>query len=339
MSPLKFLEPLFQALLWFLKNLWLWMLVLLGFYLSSNICMIQPDEVAVVLRYGQLQGRGSPQALHPPGLLWALPKPIDTVIRIPKTRIFELDIRGLHTTALQNSGKPVSFLARGGLDPEKVGYALTGDGNILHLQFILRYDLQAPIQYVFDFDDPETLMRNVLMGALIDEIGSRSVDDVLSKERSALIADALAQSQLELDQLGLGVRLVSLEMVDLAPPYAVKEDFEAVQSAEIEAQTAIQKAKEYKATQLPLARTQRAEAISEAKEDATKILSTATAETDAFLQLEQEVRTNSTVSHERLYREGLENILSDVGQLRFIPPPSGFRYPSDFRLQVEMNPR
>ena len=339
MNPVQFLKPLIQALFWGLKYLWLWMLILLGLYLSSNICMIQPDEVAVVLRYGQLQGRGTPQAIHPSGLLWALPKPIDTVIRIPKTRTFELDIRGLHTTAMQEEGKPVSFLARGGLDPEQVGYALTGDGNILHIQLILRYEISEPISYTFDFDQPEVIMRNVLMGALIDEIGSRSVDHVLSKERSMLIAQALEQSQQELDRLGLGVRLVSLEMVDLVPPYAVKEEFEAVQSAEIEAQTTIQKAREYKATQLPLARTQRAEAISEAKEESTKILSAANAETDAFLQLAEELRRNPEVTYERLYREGLENILSDVGQLRFIPPPSGPRYPSDFRLQVEMNPR
>ena len=48
---------------------------------------------------------------------------------------------------------------------------------------------------------PETIMRNVLTGALIDEIGSRSVDDVLSKERSALISDAVAQGQQELDRI------------------------------------------------------------------------------------------------------------------------------------------
>lgn len=339
MSFSQFLAPLIHALFWWLKYLWLWMLVLLGLYVSSNICMIQPDEVAVVLRYGELQGRGSPQAIHPPGLLWALPKPIDTVIRIPKTRVFEMDIRGLHTTAQQELGKPVSFLARGGLDPEQVGYVLTGDGNILHIQLILRYELREPIAFTFDFDDPEQLMRNVLMGALVEAVGARSVDHVLSKERSAVIAQAVAAAQSELDQLGLGVNLVSLEMVDLVPPYAVKDEFEAVQSAEIDAQTAIQRAREYQATQLPLARTQRAEAISEAKEEATRIQSTAAAETEAFLQLAEEVRLNPRVVYERLYREGLENILSDVGQLRFIPPPSGSTYPSDFRVQVEMDPR
>ena len=173
--------------------------------------------MAVVLRYGQLQGRGTPQAIHPPGLLWALPKPIDTVVRIPKTRVFEMDIRGLHTTAMQESDKPVSFLARGGLDPEKVGYALTGDGNILHLQFILRYDLQDPISYVFDFDSPETIMRNVLMGALIDELDLALL--MMFCQRNAVRCfGCCTQGQQELDQLGLGVRLVSLKWLILHRP-------------------------------------------------------------------------------------------------------------------------
>ena len=129
-------------------------------------------------------------------------------------------------------------------------------------------------------------------------------------------------------------------MVDLAPPYAVKEEFEAVQSAEIDAQTTIQKAKEYKATQTfrlpepsgqkpfskPRKRPQKSclPPLLKPKFSFTPLLR-------RYSGTQRSAQSDSTV---RDWKISCQMWTS----LRFIPPPSGPRYPSDFRLQVEMIP-
>jgi modulator of FtsH protease HflK len=301
--------------------------------------MIQPDEVALILRGGQIKDSGTPQALHEPGLLFALPKPIDTVVRIPVTKIFEIEIRGLHYSAKQEEDEPVSFMSRGGLDPEKIGYVISGDGNVLHLQLTVRYEVIDPVSYRFDHEDPQDLLRSIMMSSVTYEVGRRAVDDILSDGRTEMIKDVKTRAQLRIEAVGLGLEVVSVELVDLVPPYAVRDEFEAVQSASIDSETSLQKAREYRASQLPLARSRRSSSISEAKEYAMEILAEARSESKAFLVMVDAYYKEPKVTKERLYRESLEEIFSDIGQLRFVPPPIGQKYPSDFRIQVEMDPR
>lgn len=328
--PLEWaLQLIFRFLHW-----WLGLLFLL--YLGSGITIIQPDEVALVYRFGSLQGKGTAQAIKQSGLLFALPKPIDQVQRIATQKVVEQELLGLHFSSGQKEGQPLSFLSSSGIDPEKVGYVLTGDGNVVHISLLLNYQVIDPVVFAIKLEALDEILPNIIQSATIREIGALEVDRVLSDGRQELLKRITNRAQSELDRLSIGVKIVSLEAKDLVPPYQVKDDFTAVQSADIEKQTTIQKAREYQTAELPKAETKKNNDVQAAKGYARTVKAKATAEADVFTQLTLEAQKNPAVVWTRLHREGLDKSLSDVGRIQFIPPPSfkGF-YQEGFRINIE----
>ena len=287
-----------------------------------------------MLRFGALQNKGTAQSVNPPGLLWALPKPMDEVLRIKIKKVYQQEIKGLHFTAQQTEGQPLTFLSSSSLDPERVGYALTGDGNVIHLSFIANYQITDPVAYGLYLADSSRQIQLAVQSVAVQQIGGLSVDSILSDGRQKLVESIAEQSQQRLDEWQVGVTLASLEVVDLVPPYQVKSDFNSVQSAYIEAQTLVQKSEEYNVAQIPLAESEQTKALQEAKSYAAQILAEARAGASAFERLLEEYRKNPSVVEERLYREGIERTLKDVGRVQFLPPPQQNRYQDGFRVTV-----
>jgi len=48
----------------------------------SGVFTVEPNEVAIVLRFGKPVGTGADQLLKP-GLHWAFPYPVDEIVRVP----------------------------------------------------------------------------------------------------------------------------------------------------------------------------------------------------------------------------------------------------------------
>ena len=88
-SELLLFKPVRVGLTWIVRHLAWWLLFLFVLYLGSGITIVQPDEVAVVYRFGQLRNAGTAQAVAQPGMLLALPKPFERVERIPVQKVFE----------------------------------------------------------------------------------------------------------------------------------------------------------------------------------------------------------------------------------------------------------
>ena len=122
----------------------------------------------------------------------------------------------------------------------------------------------------------------------------------------------------------LGVSIVSLEVLDLKVPSAVRSDFQSVQSAVVDAQTLAQEAKAYRAEKIPKARSWASNETNAAQSDALSQIALARAESSAFLAL---ITDDPTLLKTRIYRERLKTIFSDIGSVRFVPPPpkSGMR--------------
>ena len=322
------LEPLADRLF---RLLPVWIGLLFAAWLVSGVTIVRADEVALVLRFGALVNAGTAQAVHEPGLLVAMPKPIGDVVRVPVRKVFEVELRELHFRRGAADALPSS---PEGADPREVGYAVTGDRNIVHAAMVARYQIADPVAYTFGIADPERLLGRVVVDELGRAIGSRTVDAVLTDGRADLVDDVARASQARLDALGAGLSLVSLELEDLAPPPQVQDEFAAVQSASIQAQTLVQRAREYEAELLPAARSIRTTQMSDAEADAALMVGTARGEAEAFRSLAVEVQRNPRVVRDRLYRERLGTSLKRAGQVQFIPPPAGGRY-DGFRVTVK----
>jgi len=125
-------------------------LLLFAIFWCSGITMIQANEIALVLRFGNLVGSDTSEQVRPPGLLLAWPYPIDRVIRIPIKEERELTIDRLQLRDPQNPSSQ--------LDPILDGYVLCGDQHILQTRVRVKYRIDDPVAFQFHSADPERLL-------------------------------------------------------------------------------------------------------------------------------------------------------------------------------------
>jgi membrane protease subunit HflK len=300
-----------------------WVAAMALLYALSGISVIQADEVAVVLRWGRLLGDTPALQQHGPGLLFALPRPIDEVVRVKARHVAQLPIETL------SAGLAFAEL----LDPLTVGYALTGDQNVVHVAMVARYRIRDPADWAFYGPPAEEILRVEVTAAMMRSLGEKGVDVVLSEGREALVAAATRRAQAGLDAAHAGLALVSLELIELRPPRALAADFEAVQSAFIEATTNRKNAQAYALDVVPSAQAAANAAAQAARAGAAAARARARGEAEAFLALAARVRADPKVVRVRLYRDAVERAFGNARSVRWVPPPVDGRY-HGMRVQI-----
>lgn len=325
-------EPIARLLdaAWQRMHWWVGAMALL--YLLSGITIIRPDEVAVVLRWGKLVGATPALQQHGPGLMFAFPRPMDRIVRVQVKRVREFFVDTLALTA-GSDGEDDAPSDSSTLDPLTQGYALTGDQNIVHVAMVARYRVRDPAEWAFYGARPEDALRVEVTAAMVRSLGEMGVDRVLSDGRKALIATATRRAQAGLDAAHAGLELSSLELTSLSPPMALAANFDAVQSAFIEAETAKKLAQAYAEGAIPQAQAGADLIAQSARAAETSALAAARGEAAAFLALNKEYRANPAVVRERLYRDAVERAIVGAGTVRWIPPPIGGSY-KGFRITL-----
>ncbi|HEY0462765.1 MAG TPA: protease modulator HflK [Polyangiaceae bacterium] len=331
--------------LWQRMHWWVGAMGLL--YAGSGFCIIRPDEVAVILRWGKLVGPTPALQQHGPGLLFAFPRPIDQVVRVQTKHISELTVTALAAgdgkvapadvaPAASGEAAPAPGVVpenRNTLDPLSNGYALTGDRNIIHVEMIARYRVKDPGQWAFYGPETKQVLRVEIAAAMVRSLGEMGVDRVLADGRKTLIATAMRRAQLGLDKAHSGIELSSLELTRLAPPRALARDFEEVQSAFIDAETKRKNAQAFAQRVVPKAQADTDSALQSARAAAAIDLANAKGDADAFLALEDEYAANTSVVRERLYRDAVERALS-AAEVRWVPPSEGGRNSGSLRISL-----
>jgi modulator of FtsH protease HflK len=301
---------------WSRMHWWIGAMALL--YAVSGITVIRADEVAVVERWGRLVGATRATQEHGPGLLFAFPKPVDQVVRVKTKHVSQVSIETLESPPRWEGAETY---------PIEVGYALSGDQNVVHVAMTARYRVRDPAEWAFYGPRAEDILRVEVTAAMVRSLGEMGVDRVLAEGRKELIATASRRAQAGLDAAHSGLELVSLELTLLAPPRALAKDFDAVQSAYIETETKKKDALAYAQDVVPRGHAEADAAVQAARAEAATARARARGEAEAFLALEREYRANPVVVRERLYRDAVEKAIGRAQEVRWIPPPpTGGRY-------------
>lgn len=310
-----------------------WVATMAILYAFSGITIVKSDEAAVILRWGRLVGDTPALQQHGPGLLFAFPRPVDQIVRVPVKHVYEVSV-----TTLANSPddpEPEAQLppSESSLDPVSQGYALTGDQNIVQLDMVARYRVRDPADWAFYGPSIDRALRVEVTAAMVRSLGEMGVDRVLSDGRKDLISIASRRVQAGPDAAHAGIELTSLELTRLAPPLAVVRDFDAVQSAFIGAETKRKEARAFAETVIPQAQAEANSGLQSARGAADSDLAIAKGRADAFRALDREYRTNPVVVRERLYRDAVETAIAAAGKVRWVPPPLGGNY-RGFRITL-----
>lgn len=176
MSRSKALPAIFQGLDAGLRMFRWVVLVLLAFFFASGITMVQPNNIALVLRFGKLEGKTPAAQIKQPGLLLALPHPIDRVIQVPVREEGEVTTEEVW----KSLDEKVKNLV---IDPIKEGYCLTGDQNIVQAKITVKYKISDPIAYQFWVADPEGILKDAILASLTQTVSSWKVNDVFRLRR------------------------------------------------------------------------------------------------------------------------------------------------------------
>jgi modulator of FtsH protease HflK len=340
----QFVAPLSRLLDGAWQRMHWWVGIMAVLYLLSGITVVRSDEVAVILRWGHLVGDVPALQEHGPGLLFAFPRPVDEVVRVQVKRVWEVPVS---TLAAGLYSAPTSETPKGGpvpegededdeagatpvstetLDPLTQGYALTGDENIVHVDMVARYRVRDPAEWAFYGPKSEDVLRVEVSAGMVRSLGEMGVDRVLSDGRKDLIATAARRAQAGLDASHSGLELSSLELTRLSPPFALAEDFDAVQSSFIGAETSKKDAQAYAESVIPTAQSAADAMLQAARGTASYDLATANGDSEAFRALDREYRANPGVVRERLYRDAVDQALKNASKVRWVPPPVGGSY-------------
>jgi membrane protease subunit HflK len=190
---------------------------------------------------------------------------------------------------------------------------ITGDYNIVNVDFFVEYKISNPERYLFSSNDPELILRNLIQSQVRNVVGSTSVDAVLTDGKENIqmqVKDLVTQILAEYD---IGLTLIDVRIQDSEPPTRdVIEAFKAVETAKQQAETVVNDAKAYQNAKLPEAQAQADKLIQNAQYLKQKRINEAIEAVAMFEAMYAEYAQNPEITRSRMYYEAISQILPDV---------------------------
>ncbi len=275
--------------------------ILVGWLVWTAHYTVQANEQAVLLRFGEAVG------IRGPGLHFKLPFGID---RVKKVAVKE---KKREEFGFRTEQAGVETRYREGTTPlQDEARMLTGDLNILNIQWIVRYRVSDIRDYFFNIRVPVATVRDVSEAVMRLVVGDRSVDEALTTGRVEIQEEAKQRMQERLNKYGAGIQVVNVRLKDVSPPEDVKGAFNRVNQARQEKETIINEARAEVNSKIPEARGQKQRTIEEAKGYAQQRVNEAKGDVARFTALLAEYKQAPEVTAQRIYLEAMGTRLEQV---------------------------
>ena len=268
-------------------------------FLFSTFYSVSAESVGVVQRFGRYDRTTQP------GLHFKLPAGIESVTKVPVTRIMseEFGFRtakpGIRTTRSEQALLQESLM-------------LTGDLNVVVADWIVQYKVRDPRAYLFNVRNVEETIRDVSEAAMRQVVGDRSVDGVLTVERMQVGEETALKMQEILDKYESGIQIVTVKLQDVTPPDQVKPAFNAVNEAKQEKEQMINEAMKDYNTIIPKASGDAERMVTEAEGYAIDRVNRAEGDATRFIDLWKQYTNAQDVTRRRLYMETMSDVLPKV---------------------------
>jgi len=190
---------------------------------------------------------------------------------------------------------------------------ITGDYNIVNVEFFVEYKISDPVQYLYSSNDPELILRNLIQSQVRNVVGSSTVDSVLTDGKENIQMQVKELVTKILAEYDIGLTLVDVRIQDSEPPTQdVVEAFKAVETAKQQAETVVNDAKAYKNAQLPQAEAQADQLLQNAEYLKQKRINEALEQVAMFDAMYAEYAENPEITRSRMYYEAISEILPGV---------------------------
>ncbi len=275
------------------------LILLVIIILWSSWYTVQPEETAIVQRFGRVQRSTGP------GLHFKIPLGIETVRLVPTARVLKEEF-GFRTA---EAGRQTRYA---GGDYSNESLMLTGDLNVIDVQWIVQFRVEDPVHYLFKVREQRETFRDVAEAVMRRVVGNRLGSDVLTVGRVAVASEVKEEMQKILSDYETGIRLVTVELQDVTPPDQVKPAFNEVNEARQDLERMVNQAQEQANKLIPKAAGEAKQAIAEAEGYATERVNQARGETARFTSVLAEYQRVPEVTRRRLYLEAMGVVLSEA---------------------------
>ncbi len=260
----------------------IFILVGLGIMAATSFYTVDQQEEALVLRFGEYSRTTLP------GLNMKFPYPVETVIKKKTREVKKYDIGGNNATSLM----------------------LTGDENIVDIDFTVLWRINNLEYFVFNVDETEVAVRAVAESAMREVVGKNELEKIITTERLNITIAVRDLMQKTLDEYQAGVEIVEVQLQKADPPEAgnVIDAFRDVVNAAQDAETIVNEATAYRNNVVPKARGQAAQIIQDAEAYKGRVTAEASGEAQRFKLVLEEYKRAPVVTRQRMYLETLEEV-------------------------------
>ena len=190
---------------------------------------------------------------------------------------------------------------------------ITGDYNIVNVDFFVEYKISDPVQYLYSSNNPEMILKNLIQSQVRNVVGSSSVDAVLTDGKENIQMQVKDLVSGILDEYDIGLTLIDVKIQDAEPPTnEVIEAFKAVETAKQQAETVLNDARAYQNAQLPQAQSQADKQIQNAEYLKQKRINEAYEQVAMFNAMYEEYARNPEITRSRMYYEAISEVLPGV---------------------------
>jgi len=268
---------------------------------TSSFYTVQPDERAVIKRFGRVIG------VADPGWHLRMPFGVDGVMRVATERVLKQEF-GFRSeqperNRTQFSGNPDESLM------------LTGDLNIIQVEWVVQYRIEDPVKYLYSMRDATKTLRDLSESVMRRIVGNRIGSDVLTVGRIEIASSARDEIQAAMQRYDNGIKVITVQLQDVVPPTRVKPYFNEVNEARQTLERMVNDANKQANEAIPKAEGTAKRTVAEAEGYATERVNRARGDVAAFNSVLAEYKRAPEVTRTRLYLEALNKVLPKIGSV------------------------
>ena len=284
------------------KPLILGLIILVVIWALSGLYRVLPDEQGVVLRFGKFVSTTQP------GLNYHIPFPIESVLTPKVTKVNRMDI-GFRSE--RDSG----FTSGGVADVPEESLMLTGDENIVNIDFSVFWVIKDAGNFLFKIQDPQGTVKAAAETAMREVIARSNIQPILTEGRSKIEIDTQEIIQDILDEYNSGIQITQVQTQKADPPDQVIDAFRDVQAARADMERSKNEAEAYRNDVIPRARGEAQKILQAAEAYKKEVVAKAEGEASRFISIFNEYVNAKEVTQERMYLETMEKVLADIDKV------------------------
>jgi len=259
---------------------------------------VEPNELGVVLRFGSYDRDAFP------GLNWRLPYPFETVFTPGVTTVHQVTVGFVQDTSTGTER-----------DISGESLMLTGDENIVDIDFSVFWIIGSAPDYLFNMADPDGTVKAAAESAMREVVGKSNIQAILTQARQITESNVQQLLQETLDEYGAGATVTQVQLLKVDPPAEVIAAFRDVQAARADQERLQNEAQTYANRVVPEARGQAAQITNAATAFRDRIIAESTGQAQRFDQVYQSYLASPEVTRERMYLETMEQVFSGMDKV------------------------